>query len=93
MRTKIKRREIVGQQKKGPVSYKKSAVEIRVDLSLMELFKISQDLSKAFRTLSTRINENTVRKRMKNELPKTNGKEPSSVCNSEFVGWNYDCAR
>ncbi|KAI1000227.1 hypothetical protein K3495_g7971 [Podosphaera aphanis] len=50
-------REILGRQGKGPIDYKKIAEEIKVELSLMDLFQMSPDLSKAFRSLSTRVNE------------------------------------
>ncbi|RKF60580.1 hypothetical protein OnM2_049057, partial [Erysiphe neolycopersici] len=84
-RTKKQLREIIGRQGKGPVSYKKLAEDIRVNLSLMELFQISPDLSKAFRTLSTRINERTMQKRMKTELPNQKEKLSTGVSDSEVL--------
>ncbi|KAI0994798.1 hypothetical protein K3495_g13383 [Podosphaera aphanis] len=63
-------REIVGRQGKGPVDYEKLAEDIQVHINLMELFQISPDLSKAFRALSTRVNEKAMKTRMKNELPR-----------------------
>ncbi|KAI1006690.1 hypothetical protein K3495_g1529 [Podosphaera aphanis] len=63
-------REIVGRLGKGPVDYKKLAEEIKVEVSLMDLFQISPDMSKAFRKFSTRVNERTMREQMRNELPK-----------------------
>ncbi|KAI0991705.1 hypothetical protein K3495_g16482, partial [Podosphaera aphanis] len=65
-------REIVGRMGKGPVDYKKLAEEIKVEVSLMDLFQISPDLSKEFRKLSTRVNVRTMKERMRNELPKMN---------------------
>ncbi|KAI1005917.1 hypothetical protein K3495_g2303 [Podosphaera aphanis] len=64
-------REIVGRLGKGPVNYRKLAEEIKMEVSLMDLFQISPDMSKAFRKLSTRVNELTMKERMRNELPKT----------------------
>ncbi|KAI0992206.1 hypothetical protein K3495_g15980, partial [Podosphaera aphanis] len=63
-------REIVGRIGKGPVNYKKLAEDIKVEVSLMDLFQISPDLSKAFRKISTRVNAMTMRERMRDELPK-----------------------
>ncbi|KAI1007160.1 hypothetical protein K3495_g1061 [Podosphaera aphanis] len=56
-RTLRQLREIFGRQGKGPIDYKKLAEQIKVEVSLMDLFQISPDLSKAFRALSTRVNE------------------------------------
>ncbi|RKF83279.1 hypothetical protein GcM1_161012 [Golovinomyces cichoracearum] len=53
-------REIVGRYGMGPVNYKKMARKIKVEISLMDLFQMSPDLSKAFRKLSTRVNERDV---------------------------------
>ncbi|POS81973.1 hypothetical protein EPUL_006544, partial [Erysiphe pulchra] len=50
-------REIVGRQGKGPINYQRLAEDIKVEVSLMDLFQMSPDLSKAFRALSTRINK------------------------------------
>ncbi|KAI0994823.1 hypothetical protein K3495_g13358 [Podosphaera aphanis] len=66
----LKLHEIVGRQEKGPVDFKKLAEDIQVHITLMELFQISPDLSKAFRALSTRVNEKIMKTRMKNELPR-----------------------
>jgi hypothetical protein len=52
-------REIAGRYGKGPISYVKLAEQIMVPISLLDLFQISPDLSKAFRKLSTRVNEKT----------------------------------
>lgn len=62
--------EIFGRQGKGPEYYKKLADEIIVEASLMDFFQVSPDLSKAFRTLSTRVNERTMKERIRDELPK-----------------------
>ncbi|POS85900.1 hypothetical protein EPUL_002307 [Erysiphe pulchra] len=62
--------EIFGHQGKGPVNYKKLAEEIMVEVSLMDLFQISPDLSKAFRILSTRVNERNMKEKIRSELPK-----------------------
>ncbi|KAI6245779.1 hypothetical protein HI914_06265 [Erysiphe necator] len=48
-------REIVGRSGKGPINYTKLAEEIRVNVSLLDLFQMSPELSRAFRNLSTRI--------------------------------------
>ncbi|KAI0992993.1 hypothetical protein K3495_g15191, partial [Podosphaera aphanis] len=82
-RTKKQLREIVGRLGKGPVNYKNMAEDIRVNLSLMELFQISPDLSKAFRTLSTRVNERTMKERMRTELRK--GKEKADLASDSEV--------
>ena len=50
-------REIVGRQGKGPINYQKLVEDIKVEVSLMDLFQMSPDLSRAFRTLSTRVNK------------------------------------
>ncbi|POS84036.1 hypothetical protein EPUL_004587, partial [Erysiphe pulchra] len=47
--------EIVGRSVKGPINYTKLAEEIRVNVSLLDLFQISPELSRAIRNLSTRI--------------------------------------
>ncbi|KAI0991892.1 hypothetical protein K3495_g16295, partial [Podosphaera aphanis] len=62
-------REIVGRLGQGPVNYKKLAEEIKVEVSLMDLFQISPDMTKAFKKLSTRVNEKTMKERMRRELP------------------------
>ncbi|KAI1000633.1 hypothetical protein K3495_g7566 [Podosphaera aphanis] len=88
-------REILGRIGKGPVNYKKLAEEIKVEVSLMDLFQISPDLSKEFQKLSTRVNARTMKERMKNELPKTNDAKfdiPDDVSDALFVkaaGPNY----
>ncbi|POS82380.1 hypothetical protein EPUL_006396, partial [Erysiphe pulchra] len=56
-------REIVGRQGKGPINYQKLAEDIKVEVSLMDLFQMSPDLSKAFRSLSTRINRRLEKRR------------------------------
>ncbi|KAI0999007.1 hypothetical protein K3495_g9188 [Podosphaera aphanis] len=48
-------REIVGRSGKRPINYTKFAEEIRVNVSLLDLFQMSPELSRAFRNLSTRI--------------------------------------
>ncbi|RKF61589.1 hypothetical protein GcC1_155024 [Golovinomyces cichoracearum] len=50
-------REVLERLRNGPIDYKKLAEDIQVEVSLMDLFQISSDLSKAFRLLSTRANE------------------------------------
>ncbi|KAI0997173.1 hypothetical protein K3495_g11014 [Podosphaera aphanis] len=52
-------REIIGRQGKGPLDYKRLAEHIKVELSLMDLFQVSPDLSKAFKALSTRVTAKT----------------------------------
>jgi hypothetical protein len=42
---------------KGPISYVELAEKIQVPISLLDLMQISPDLSKAFRKISTRVNE------------------------------------
>ncbi|POS81890.1 hypothetical protein EPUL_006695, partial [Erysiphe pulchra] len=56
-RTLRQLKEILGRQGKGPIDYQKLAEDIKVEVSLMDLFQISPDLSKAFRSLSTRVNK------------------------------------
>ncbi|KAI1001177.1 hypothetical protein K3495_g7021 [Podosphaera aphanis] len=82
-RTKKPLREIVGRLGKGPVNYKNMAEDIRVNLSLMELFQISPHLSKAFRTLSTRVNDRTMKERMRTELRKE--KEKADLASNSEV--------
>lgn len=55
-------REIVGRQGCGLIDYKKLAEEINVSVWLLDLFQMSPDLSKAFRTLSTRVNKKNLKK-------------------------------
>ncbi|KAI0997508.1 hypothetical protein K3495_g10678 [Podosphaera aphanis] len=53
--------EMLGRQGKGPIDHKRLAEDIKVEVSLMGLFRTSPDLSKAFRSLSTRMNERSKR--------------------------------
>lgn len=54
--------EIVGRQGKGPLDYSKLAEEMIVKVSLLDLYQMSPDLSRAFRKLSTRISKRTDRR-------------------------------
>ncbi|RKF80392.1 hypothetical protein GcM1_193012 [Golovinomyces cichoracearum] len=56
-------REIIGRQGKGPFNYKRLADNIKVEVSLMDLFQVSPDLSRAFKSLSTRVTEKSMRTR------------------------------
>jgi len=49
-------REIIGRYGKGPISYTALAEQIMVPISLLDLFQISLDLSRAFRKISTWVN-------------------------------------
>ncbi|RKF62142.1 hypothetical protein OnM2_035106 [Erysiphe neolycopersici] len=48
-------REIIGRSGKGPINYTKLAEEIKVNVSLLDLFQMSPELSREFRNISTRI--------------------------------------
>ncbi|KAI0999003.1 hypothetical protein K3495_g9193 [Podosphaera aphanis] len=81
-------REIVGRQGKGPFDYKKLAEEIKVEVTLMDLFQISPDLSKAFRGLSTRVNKKFMKTRMEKELhigQEKSKRKSSSIISSEVL--------
>lgn len=55
-------REIVGRFGMGPIDYKKLAESINVNISLLELFQMSPDCSKALRRLSTPLTPKMVKK-------------------------------
>ncbi|RKF59570.1 hypothetical protein OnM2_059080 [Erysiphe neolycopersici] len=83
---KIRKKEIKRCYGMGPINYKKIAQEIKVEVSLMDLFQISPDLSKAFRNLSSRVNEKKVKERIRNELPTARGAgKSSSIADSEVL--------
>ncbi|KHJ32197.1 hypothetical protein EV44_g3571 [Erysiphe necator] len=54
--------EIVGRQGKGPLDYTKLAEEMIFKVSVLDLYQMSPDLSRAFRKLSTRISKRTDRR-------------------------------
>lgn len=54
--------EIVGRQGKGPLDYTKLVEEMIFKVSLLDLYQMSPDLSRAFRKLSTRISKRTDRR-------------------------------
>lgn len=85
-RTARQSRQIVGRNGMGPVNCMKMAQEIKVEISLMDLFRMSTDLSKAFRKLSTRVNEREVKEIIKKEIPATvRVGKVSSIAGSEVL--------
>ncbi|KAI0996300.1 hypothetical protein K3495_g11879, partial [Podosphaera aphanis] len=84
-------REIVGRYGMGPVNYKKMAQDIRVEVSLMDLFQMSPDLSKAFRKLSTRVNERDIKEKIENENSATaRFKRAKIVADSEVLSGSVE---
>ncbi|POS82297.1 hypothetical protein EPUL_004696, partial [Erysiphe pulchra] len=59
---------IVGRQGKGPLDYTKLAEEMIVKVSLLDLYQMSPDLSRAFRKLSTRIRKSRVEDQAESEV-------------------------
>lgn len=55
-------REIVGREGKGPMDYTELASKFEVTINLLELFQLSPEVSKQFRKLSTRRNEQKSKK-------------------------------
>ncbi|RKF76093.1 hypothetical protein GcM1_229024 [Golovinomyces cichoracearum] len=51
----------------------------------MELFQVSPELSKAFRMLSTRVNETKVKEKTEEELQMSKRREPSIISESEVL--------
>ncbi|POS83424.1 hypothetical protein EPUL_004130, partial [Erysiphe pulchra] len=78
-------REIVGQQGKGSINYQKLAEDIKVEVSLINLFQMSPDLSKAFRSLSTRIN-----RRLEKRRDFSGGKKKLFTEKANFEGSNVN---
>ncbi|RKF61139.1 hypothetical protein GcC1_159007 [Golovinomyces cichoracearum] len=56
-------REIIGRRGKSSFDYKRLVEDIKVEVSLMDLFQVSPDLSRAFKSLSTRVTEKSMRTR------------------------------
>jgi hypothetical protein len=77
-------REIVGRQGLGPIDYRALAGKIQVPLSLLDLFQISPDLAKAFRTLSTRVNKKSTK--VKSAEGDANLAVNSAAASSKLVG-------
>ncbi|RKF60417.1 hypothetical protein OnM2_051053 [Erysiphe neolycopersici] len=57
--------EIVGRQGKGPLNYTKLAGDMIVQVSLLDLYQMSPDLTRAFRKLSTRVSKRTSKSKSK----------------------------
>ena len=59
--------EIKGRQGEGPLNYQKLAREMMVKVSLLDLYQISPDLSRAFKRLSTRVSKREHKKHSNKE--------------------------